>query len=346
MLTFIEGVGALLAVIAVFSIISLKCPKGNEAMSGMADAAVCTFLVEAIFRYILGEFAGISFFAKVGEAAGSMSGPAAAILVGISLGTNPIYAAAGGMAVAGFGILPGFLAGYLVHWILEAVSRHVPKSIDTIVLSLAAAAFSYAIVVIVNPGVTFLLNTIAASIEAATKASPILMGCILGGLMKIICTSPMSSMALTAMMGLTGLPMGIAAVACFGGAFSNGVLFRRLNLGERSKAISVTIEPLTQADIISDNPVPVYCSSFAGGALSGMIAAWFNIIDNAPGTASPVPGLLAPFAFNDPKIVCLAMTLALLCGIVSGTAVSSIFLKLRYKPVLPQQVMNFGKNTY
>ena len=43
--------------------------------------------------------------------------------------------------------------------------------------------------------------------------------------MKMICTSPLSSMALTAMLGLTGLPMGIACIACVGGAFTNGMIF-------------------------------------------------------------------------------------------------------------------------
>ena len=36
--------------------------------------------------------------------------------------------------------------------------------------------------------------------------SPVLMGFLLGGIIKMICTSPLSSMALTAMLGLTGLP--------------------------------------------------------------------------------------------------------------------------------------------
>ena len=49
----------------------------------------------------------------------------------------------------------------------------------------------------------------------------------------MICTSPLSSMALTAMLGLTGLPMGIAAIACFGGSFTNGLVFHKLKLGTK-----------------------------------------------------------------------------------------------------------------
>ena len=55
----------------------------------------------------------------------------------------------------------------------------------------------------------------------------------------MICTSPLSSMALTAMLGLTGLPMGIAAIACFGGSFTNGFVFHKLKLGNKGNVIGV-----------------------------------------------------------------------------------------------------------
>ena len=47
-------------------------------MSGMANAAVATFLVEAIMSYIAGDLFGISFFKDVGSIAGGMGGVAAA----------------------------------------------------------------------------------------------------------------------------------------------------------------------------------------------------------------------------------------------------------------------------
>ena len=58
------------------------------------------------------------------------------------------------------------------------------------------------------------------------------------------------------------------------------------------------LEPLTQADIITQNPIPIYGSNFFGGGLAGLAAAMLGIINNAPGTASPTPGLLAPFGFT------------------------------------------------
>ena len=50
MMTIISGVGLLLLTLAVFSIFSLKFPKGSQAMSGMANAAVASFLIEAVHK--------------------------------------------------------------------------------------------------------------------------------------------------------------------------------------------------------------------------------------------------------------------------------------------------------
>ena len=65
MVTILSGVGLLLVTLAVFSLFSLKMPKGSLAMGGMADAAVATFLVEAIHKYISGDLIGIAFYVKL-----------------------------------------------------------------------------------------------------------------------------------------------------------------------------------------------------------------------------------------------------------------------------------------
>ncbi|MGN0514024.1 MAG: PTS sugar transporter subunit IIC, partial [Lachnospiraceae bacterium] len=107
MLTILSGVGLLLVTLAAFSLFSLKMPKGQLAMSGMANAAIATFLVEAVHKYITGDLFGLEFFRTVGETSGSMGGVAAAIMVPISMGANPVFAVVAGVAVGGYGILPG-----------------------------------------------------------------------------------------------------------------------------------------------------------------------------------------------------------------------------------------------
>lgn len=89
MMTIVSGVGFLLLTLAVFSLFSLKFPKGSEAMSGMANAAVASFLIEAVHKYITGDLLGIAFLAEVGSTAGSLGGVAAGVMVPICMGANP-----------------------------------------------------------------------------------------------------------------------------------------------------------------------------------------------------------------------------------------------------------------
>lgn len=329
MVTILSGIGLLLVTLAAFSLFSLKMPKGQLAMSGMANAAVATFLVEAVHKYITGDLLKLDFFRSVGETSGSMGGVAAAILVPISMGANPVFAVVAGAAVGGYGILPGFIAGYLIGFIAPVLEKKLPEGLNMIGGALLVAPLARFLAAFVDPGVSFILSNIGNTISAATDQSPLVMGFLLGGIMKMICTSPLSSMALTAMLGLTGLPMGIAAIACVGGSFTNGLIFHKLKLGDKSNVLAVMLEPLTQADIITSHPIPIYGSNFFGGGFAGISAAVFHIVNNAPGTASPIPGLLAPFAFNAPGNVLLALGFAILGGAAAGVVGGTLFSRLR-----------------
>ena len=307
MVTILSGVGLLLVTLAVFSIFSLKMPKGSLAMGGMADAAVATFLVEAIHKYISGDLIGIAFLREVGDISGSMGGVAAATLVPIAMGANPLFAVVAGVAVGGFGILPGFIAGYVIGFIAPIIEKKLPVGINIIAGALVIAPVARIIVTVVDPGVTWILSHIGATISAATDQSPIVMGFLLGGMMKMICTSPL------------------------GGSFTNGLVFHKLKLGNKGNVIGVMLEPLTQAPIVTSNPIPIYGSNFFGGGFAGISAAVFHIVNDAPGTASPIPGLLAPFAFNPVQNVLLALLFAAIGGSVAGLVGGTIFKHIRMK---------------
>src|SRR5699024_4662892 len=72
--------------------------------------------------------------------------------------------------------------------------------------------------------------------------------------------------------------------------------------------------PLSKADLITANPIPMYVTNFVGGAASGMIIASSGMINDAPGTAAPVPGLLVMFGYNPATQVVMY---AVICAIVS-----------------------------
>lgn len=331
MMTILSGVGLLLLTLAIFSLFSMKFPKGSQAMSGMASAAVASFLVEAVHKYITGDLMGFTFLAEVGATSGSLGGVAAAVMVPLCMGVNPVFAVVAGLAVGGYGILPGFIAGYIIGLIAPYIEKYLPTGLDLIAGALIIAPLARFIAFGVDPGVNAVLNMIGGTITAAANQSPLVMGFLLGGIMKMICTSPLSSMALTAMLGLTGLPMGIASIACFGGSFTNGMVFHKMKYGDRSNIIAVMLEPLTQAHIVTKHPIPIFASNFFGGGLAGVSAAVFGIVNNAPGTASPIPGMIAPFGFNPAINVILALFFAAIGGLLAGYVGGTFFSKLEAK---------------
>ncbi len=110
MFILVKGIGLLIFTLCLFSFFSLKMPKGQKAMSGLANAAVATFLVEAIHKYISGDLLNIKFLGEVGASSGNLGGVAAVILVSLNMGLTPVFAVTAGAAVLGYGILPGFVA--------------------------------------------------------------------------------------------------------------------------------------------------------------------------------------------------------------------------------------------
>lgn len=329
----LKGTVLLLIVLAGFSLFSLKAPKGMKAMGALAGAATASFLVEAFQLYVGGDLFGIPFLGEVGKAAGGLGGTAAAILVPIALGVNPTYAVLIGVSVSGFGILPGFLAGYILSFLIPKLEEKIPQGLDLIVVICFIAPLARLIASISNPIVNSTLLNIGRILESASHSSPILMGIILGGVITVVATAPLSSMALTAMMGLTGVPMAIGALSVMGSSFMNGVFFHRMGFGDRKTTIAVAIEPLTQADIISANPIPVYITNFIGGALAGVVVSLFGLVNNATGTATPIAGLMVMYGFNDAITV---TKVALMCagsGILAGFLGSVIFKNYKIKTV-------------
>ncbi|WP_077211994.1 PTS sugar transporter subunit IIC [Bacillus dakarensis] len=329
----IKGTALLLLVLACFSLFSYKAPKGMKAMAALAGAACAAFLVEAFQLFVGGDLLGIEFLGEVGSAAGGMGGVAAAALVALAVGASPVYALLLGVSCAGLGLLPGFIAGYLVAFLVKWIEKKVPGGLDLIVIIVLCAPLVRLIGKYMTPVVDATLLNIGGIITETANSNPILMGIILGGVITVVATAPLSSMALTAMLGLTGVPMAIGALAVFGSSFMNYVLFDRMKFGDRKTTISVAVEPLTQAHIISANPIPVYVTNFVGGASAGVIIALSGLINNATGTATPIAGLAVMYGFNDPMKVTIVAAACAAVGLVCGFLGSLVFKNYKIKTV-------------
>ena len=325
MIQILTGTALLLVVLALFTLFSYKAPQGMKAMGALANAACASFLVEAFHASLFGTQMGISFLQGVGDASGSLGGVAAGILVPLALGVSPAYAVLVGLTCLNFKILPGFIAGYIASFVIKFLEEKVPAGLDLIVIILIAAPLTYLIGDVTSPVVNGVLNTVGSVLTEASNSSPVLMGIILGGLITVVATAPLSSMALTAMIGLTGAPMAIGALAVFGSSFMNFVFFSKMKFGSKKDNIAVAIEPLTQADLISANPIPVYVTNFIGGAMSGVIVALMGLINNSPGTATPIAGFAVMFAYNPATKVLITAAGCALVSILAGFIGHAIF---------------------
>ena len=327
----IIGTVLLFVVLGLFTLFSYKAPNGMKAMGALASAACASFLVEAFHLSFFGDIFHIPFLQEVGGANGSLGGVAAAILVPIAMGVNPGYAVLAGLSCSGFGILPGFIAGYLISYVINFLEKKVPAGLDLIVIILVAAPGARLIASIVAPIVDGTLLTIGQVLVSSAQASPIIMGIILGGVITVVATAPLSSMALTAMLGLTGTPMAIGALAVFGSSFMNYVFFHKMKFGSRKDTIAVAIEPLTQADIISANPIPVYVTNFIGGAMSGVIIALMGLTNEAAGTATPIAGFAVMFAYNHPIKVLITAAGCIVVSVLAGFIGYALFKNFKIK---------------
>ncbi|HFZ9630783.1 TPA: PTS sugar transporter subunit IIC [Streptococcus agalactiae] len=321
-MNIIIGTSLLILVLAIFTLFNYKAPYGTKAMGALASAACASFLVEAFQDSFFGKVLGFQFLSEVGGANGSLSGVAAAILVTIAIGVTPGYAVLIGLSVSGTGIIPGFLAGYLVGFLVKWMERNIPGGLDLISIIIIGAPLTRLVAKLLTPLINSTLLTIGDILTSGAHRNPILMGIILGGTIVVVATAPLSSMALTAMLGLTGMPMAIGALSVFGSSFMNGVLFHKLKLGSRKDNIAFAVEPLTQADVTSANPIPIYVTNFVGGAACGILIALMKLVNDTPGTATPIAGFAVMFAYNPMiKVLITALgciILSLLAGYFGG----------------------------
>lgn len=329
MLQILTGVGLLLLVLALFTLFSYKAPYGMKAMGALANAACASFLVEAFHFSLFGQQLGIKFLEGVGSANGSLGGVAAAILVPLALGVSPVYCVLVGLTVSGFGILPGFIAGYLISFVVRFLEKKIPAGLDLIVIIIVAAPLSRLIAQVVAPIVDNTLIQIGQVLIQASDTSPLIMGLILGGIITVVATAPLSSMALTSIINLTGVPMAVGALSVFGSSFLNYVFFSKMKFGSKKDTISVAIEPLTQSDIISANPIPVYATNFIGGAMSGMIISTMGLTVDTPGLATPIAGFAVTVAQNGSK----ALISAAGCIVVSILAAFIGYFLFKNTPI-------------
>lgn len=331
------SVSLLLIILVAFTLFTYYAPFGSDVMGALATAAIATFLVEALQRYVIGDIFNIPFLQETGIVAGELSGVIVAFLVALAMRITPQNSAILAVSFGGIGLIPGMFAAYIIAFLVKLIEKKIKNGLDFIFIVLLFVPLARLLGVLITPLVDGSLLQIGELIQAATLTNPLIMGLLLGGIITVVGTSPLSSMALTAMLGLTGIPMAVAALSAFASSFINATLFYRLKIGQLKSVVSIAIEPLSKANLVTANPIPMYTTSFIGGGLSGIIIALSGMINDAPGTAAPVPGFLVMFGYNPAGQVLMYAAICAAVSFAVGIAGSIVFKNF---PIYNSEVLN------
>ena len=304
---------------------------GIDALSAMAQGLFCSLLIGTIVKTI-GQQLNIPFLIDVGGYCSAMSGPAMAVAIGYALQAPPLvlfslatvgYAAntLGSTTLSGAAGAGGPLAVLFIAIIAAEFGKAVSKEtkIDILVTPLVTILVGVGLSALVAPAIGTAASAVGDFVKWATILRPFWMGIFVSVVIGIALTLPISSAAICAALGLTGLAGGAAVAGCcaqmvgfavlsfkenrWGGLVSQGLGTSMLQMGNIVKNPKIWI-PATLASAIT-GPIATCVFHFqmndpAGGVASGMgtcgmvgpigvYAGWVN--DVVTGAKAAITGM-------------------------------------------------------
>jgi uncharacterized protein len=226
----------------------------------------------------------------------SVVGAAIGVAIGYGLKADPLsifsLAAAGAIGYS-FG---GPLGAYIASIGGEAVSRLVSKKtiIDIVVTPLTIIVVSAIISIITGPTITSIMNAIGDFIEYATTVQPFIMGVLIATSMGMILTAPISSAAISIMLGLRGISAGAAMVGCATQMVGFAVQSYRDNKWNGVLSVGLGTSMLQFANIVK-KPI-VWLPTIIVSAIMGPISTIIFKMENIPtGAGMGTSGLVGLF---------------------------------------------------
>ena len=304
---------------------------GIDAMGAMAQGLFCSLLIGTIVK-TLGQQLHIPFLVELGGYAAAMSGPAMAVAIGYALQAPQLvlfslvtvgYAAnkLGSVTLSGGAGAGGPLAVLLIAIAAAEVGKAVSKEtkVDILVTPLVTILTGVALSALIAPAIGSAASSLGAFVEWATILQPFWMGILVSVSVGIALTLPISSAAICAALGLTGLAGGAAVAGCcaqmvgfavmsfrenrWGGLVSQGLGTSMLQMGNIVKNPKIWIPPILASAITG--PLATCLFHFqmndpSGGVASGMgtcglvgpigvYTGWVN--DVAEGLKASVTGM-------------------------------------------------------
>ena len=291
-----------------------------DALGAMAQGLFCSLLIGTIINTIGSQF-GIEYLTTVGGFATAMSGPAMAVAIGYALQCPPLVLfslIAVGSAANGLGGAGGPLAVLVIAIIAAEFGKAVSKETKIDILVTPAVTIFVGVVLssLIAPPIGAAASSIGQLIMWATELQPFLMGILVSAIVGIALTLPISSAAICAALGLTGLAGGAAVAGCcaqmvgfavmsfrenkWGGLVSQGIGTSMLQMGNIVRNPKIWIAPILTSMITGPIATCVFHLEMNGSPVSsgmgtcglvgqiGVYTGW--VADVAAGTKSAITG--------------------------------------------------------
>ena len=272
---------------------------GIDALGAMAQGLFCSLLIGTILN-TLGTQLGVEFLVTVGGYASAMSGPAMAIAIGYALKAPPLvlfslatvgYAAnaLGSTTLSGGSGAGGPLAVLFIAVIAAEVGKAVSKEtkIDILVTPLVTILVGVGLSAWWAPAIGTAATAVGTFVMWATDLQPFFMGILVSVVIGIALTLPISSAAICAAIGLTGLAGGAAVAGCCANMVGFAVLSFRENRWGGLVSQGLGTSMLQMGNIVR-NP-RIWLPAILTSAITGPLATCvfhFQMNDPSGGVAS------------------------------------------------------------
>ena len=189
-----------------------------RSLSAMAQGLFASLLIGTIIKTI-GQQMGLPLVVEAGSFAMSMAGPAMAISIAYAMHASPLVIfsmAAVGMAANTMGGAGGPLAVFVISLIATGFGYLVAgrTKIDILITPLVTIGAGIALSYLMAPAIGTAASSVGNLIMWATTQQPFVMGILVSVIVGMALTLPISSAAICAALGLTGLAGGAALAGC------------------------------------------------------------------------------------------------------------------------------------
>jgi uncharacterized membrane protein len=261
---------------------------GIDALGAMASGLFASLLIGVIIK-TLGTQLGIEYLVTLGGYAMAVTGPAMAVAIGYALQAPPLVLfslAAVGQATNSLGGAGGPLAVLIITIAAAELGKLVSKEtkVDILVTPLVTIVTGIGLATLFAPAIGKAAFSVGHLIMWATELRPFLMGMVIAVVIGITLTLPISSAAICAALGLTGLAGGAALAGCcaqmigfavisfrensWGGVVAQGLGTSMLQMGNIVRNPRIWIPPTLTAAITGPIATVLFKLEMNGAAVS------------------------------------------------------------------------------